>query len=321
MDNLIVKKYNRGEMYWYINHDVKKEDYMKEGVDSDFLDNRPVLILSDYVDEYNSSVIVIPTTTSSHRNGINITVKDGDGNDINTKLMPMRIRTVPIKYLKGYIGKVSDDILKYAYKSLYFHLGENKEIPEYIILDKKIHASIAKSKQKETSVKNNENNNMDQVNTNIIYNKYEGDLIRKYRLTYGNLFNINTLVTDKDIVSNVYKINSCKKYIKKKYHSLNIDVKFNCLSDKPIDVAKKLSITVKDALVIKGLCRMEFAILQSILLNKLLKHEVEIKNLSRKFKYVFLTILNLDLVNYVKKAYVINLYKNQFMKELNLINE
>ena len=58
-----VTKFNKGEMYWYINPDVKKENYLKEGENQDFLDNRPVLIISNYIDEYNSSVIIIPTTT------------------------------------------------------------------------------------------------------------------------------------------------------------------------------------------------------------------------------------------------------------------
>ena len=85
-----VTKFNKGEMYWYINPDVKKENYLKEGENQDFLDNRPVLIISDYIDEYNSSVIIIPTTTSPHRNGININMENSDGNVESTNLMPMK---------------------------------------------------------------------------------------------------------------------------------------------------------------------------------------------------------------------------------------
>ena len=44
-----VTKFNKGEMYWYINPDVKKENYLKEGENQDFLDNRPVLIISNYI--------------------------------------------------------------------------------------------------------------------------------------------------------------------------------------------------------------------------------------------------------------------------------
>ena len=309
-----IKKYNKGEMYWYINPDVKKENYLKVGENQDFLDNRPVLIISDYIDEYNSSVIIIPATTSPHRNGITVNMENSDGEIETTNLMPMKPRLVPIKYLKSYIGKLSPNILDEVYDALDYHLGRTTVVPEYVIVDKKIHDKISKNNSTKKEIIADNSNNLLLSNDK---NDYE-DII-KIRKTLEGEINISILKSEKDVRSLVYDIrNINKKALKKMYDSINsYKDKFKCLNSDNKEVAKIFSTNINQAIIIKNLCNTEIAILQLILINKLLTHTISISTFSIKEKVVFLTIENSELNKYIKKGdTLINNYKSQFLKDV-----
>ena len=309
-----IKKYNKGEVYWYINPDVKKENYLKVGENQDFLDNRPVLIISDYIDEYNSSVIIIPATTSPHRNGITVNMENSDGEIETTNLMPMKPRLVPIKYLKSYIGKLSPNILDEVYDALDYHLGRTTVVPEYVIVDKKIHDKISKNNSTKKEIIADNSNNLLSSNDK---NDYE-DII-KIRKTLEGEINISILKSEKDVRSLVYDIrNINKKAVKKIYDSINsYKDKFKCLNSDNKEVAKIFSTNINQAIIIKNLCNTEIAILQLILINKLLTHTISISTFSIKEKVVFLTIENSELSKYIKKGdTLINNYKSQFLKDV-----
>ena len=309
-----IKKYNKGEVYWYINPDVKKENYLKVGENQDFLDNRPVLIISDYIDEYNSSVIIIPATTSPHRNGITVNMENSDGEIETTNLMPMKPRLVPIKYLKSYIGKLSPNILDEVYDALDYHLGRTTVVPEYVIVDKKIHDKISKNNSTKKEIIADNSNNLLSSNDK---NDYE-DII-KIRKTLEGEINISILKSEKDVRSLVYDIkNINKKALKKMYDSINsYKDKFKCLNSDNKEVAKIFSTNINQAIIIKNLCNTEIAILQLILINKLLTHTISISTFSIKEKVVFLTIENSELSKYIKKGdTLINNYKSQFLKDV-----
>lgn len=306
-----VTKYNKGEMYWYINPDVKKENYLKEGENQDFLDNRPVLIISNYIDEYHSSVIIVPTTTSAHRNGIVIDMENSEGNIEKTSIMPMRPRLVPIQYLKTYIGKLDPDILEEVYESLDFHLGRSSIIPDYVIKDKKIHETISKK------------SNFSDINTSDVSSKKYVimDDITKMRKNLEGRIDVSLLKSEKDVKSIAYDIkNINKKAMKKIYDSIkSIKDKYECANMDNKEIAKKYSININQAIVIKNLCVTEIAIYQLVMINKLLTHNISISSFSLKDKIIFLSIENSELKKYVKKGEtVINNYKSKFSKELKI---
>lgn len=213
-----VTKFNRGEMYWYINKDVKKEDYLKNGQNQDFLDSRPVLIISNYVDEYDSSVIIIPTTTSDHRYGIDITMSDEKGEIVSTKLMPMRQRYIPIKYLKTFIGKLDDAILEKVYDAIDYHYGRTNIIPDYVIKDKEMHVKLNnknKSESKDTDIsksKEEDKISCDKVELGYMINGnyYAPDFII-YKGTIGNNGTVTTLPEDHE-AGWMYKVITSNKY-------------------------------------------------------------------------------------------------------------
>ena len=324
-----VTKFNKGEMYWYINPDVKKENYLKEGENQDFLDNRPVLIISNYIDEYNSSVIIIPTTTSPHRNGINIDMENSDGNVESTNLMPMKPRWVPIKYLKTYIGRLDSDILDEVYDALDFHLGRTSVMPNYVVIDKDIHnkISMTKIKKDESKKVNNETKedtsekkkpDVTQLKVTISKNNKFEDIVNMRKSLEGRI-NILNLKSEKDVRDLVYDIkNINKKAVKKAYESVkSFNDKYLCINGDNKKVAKIYSTNINRAIVIKNICITEIAVWQLVLINKLLTHSISITNFSLRDKIVFLTIENSELKKYIKKGEtLINNYKSQFLKEI-----
>lgn len=314
-----VTKYNRGEMYWYINPNVKKENYLKEGENQDFLDNRPVLIISNYIDEYHSSVIIIPTTTSSHRNGISIDMENADGEIENTSLMPMKPRLVPIQYLKTYIGKLDSDVLEEVYQSLDFHLGRTSVSPDYVIKDKKIHAKISK-RSTQSDIKVDSTPSLSEKKNNLaLKGKDQYDEIIKMRKRLEGRINISLLKSEKDIKSLTYDIkNINKKATKKMYNSIkSIKDIYKCINSDNKEIAKMYSTNINQAIIIKNLCITEIAVSQLVLINKLLTHDISISSFSLRDKIIFLTIENSELKKYIKKGEtLINNYKSQFLKEV-----
>lgn len=319
-----VTKFNKGEMYWYINKDVKKEDYLKDGENQDFLDSRPVLIISNYIDEYDSSVIIIPTTTSSHRCGIDIEIED-KGKIMTTKLMPMRQRYIPVKYLKTFIGRLNDDILEKVYDAIDYHYGRSSKVPDYVIKDKLIHDKINK-RIKEDKKEDND------IIDDIPIDEYDDEDITPTSNDSSYMFICSDLVQSKNRLSHtninysdnfnikefIYSRISANKSIKKKYESLSsFKEKFNYLILDLKELAGRYSININQAILIKKLCAMEFAVEQKILVSKFMSHSIKLGELSNKEKIVFLTFDDKDIVKCFRKGKaIVDFYRSQFKKEI-----
>lgn len=309
---MAIKKFNRGEMYWYHNPDVDKNDYGKKGKNQDFLDDRPVLIISDFVNEYDSSVIIISSTTSSHRYGIDVEIVNCEMKEEVSKLMPMRIREVPIKYLRGYIGKVDDNTLEKIYNSIDYHFGRTDVIPDYVIEERLFHENKNKEKnaiileiKQETKSKNNkpipEYPELDKMRNKIKgkISKFPGDGYTEMKEA-------------------VYKIKPVNKHIKRLYEAISsYKSRLKCVTMSSKDISKAYKVTVNQAILIKELCAIEFAIDQLKLMDKLASHELAIKSFNTKNKIIFLTLSNSILNTVVKKGdAVINHFKSEFIEEI-----
>lgn len=312
-----IKKFNKGEMYWYINPEVDKKDFLtSEGENRDFLDNRPVLIISEYVDSYNSSVIVVPTTTSSHRYGIDITMPNDKGEPEFTNIMPMRIRSVPVNYLKKYIGKINDDILDKVYSSLDYHLGRSDVIPDYVNDDIQIHEKINNYKNEVQKNKEEDNRKESEDMSNEKYSF--SDELEKLKNSLVNIIDYRRK-DDNSIMGIVYAKKKCSKTIKRKYNSLTPRQKFLYLQLTDEEISKSESIPMQLAIMLKKLSTIEIAVRQLIMIDSLIKHELVIKNLSNMNKMIFVSINNSTLNTIIKKGDpCVNKYKNQFIKDLNL---
>lgn len=313
---MVIKKFNRGEMYWYHNPDVDKNDYGKKGKNQDFLDDRPVLIISDFVNEYDSSVIIISSTTSPHRYGIDVEIVNCGIKEEISKLMPMRIREVPIKYLRGYIGKVDDNTLEKIYNSIDYHFGRTDVIPDYVIEErlfrenKNKNAIIPEIKQEEPKKQETKSKNNKPIPEYPELDKMRNKIKGKIGKFPGDGYT--------EMKEAVYKIKPVNKHIKRLYESISsYKSRLKCVTMSSKDISKVYKVTVNQAILIKELCTIEFAIDQLKLMDKLASHELAIKSFNTKNKIIFLTLSNSLLDTVVKKGdVVINYFKSEFIEEI-----
>lgn len=325
-----LKKFNKGEVYWYINPTKQKNNYCQFDEDQDFISDRPVLIVSDYIDHYGSMVTIAVMTTSSKRFGIEIKYMEGD-ELITSKILPYRLRTVPVKYLKKYNGRISDDIMEEVDKAINYHLGINKSqyIPKYVLDEKEFVTNQNQNIPEETKT-----HKYHKYHKPIIINKSPIDISATLAIN-KNESKISGLISDKyyketknyitpgvNVEKAIEKIVHPDKQTKKIYKT-----KFSSTRDKFIsiildsnEISLQRGISLVTASSIKELAKYEFAIYGERLKRNIKSHKKDLSKLSDKEKYLYLTFGKDELLSLIKKESSAMKYRSQFINDLNLKN-
>ena len=121
--------YLQGSIFWYINSD-------SNSVSENSISNHMVMIIEDHNHRYYSNtycqIPAVVITTSTKRSGIKIMTPALNEQGFRYALIkPYDIENVNIKYLKEYVGRVSDNILKRVLNAVSYHLGITNEEPIY----------------------------------------------------------------------------------------------------------------------------------------------------------------------------------------------
>lgn len=335
-----VTKFNKGEIWWYINPNKDKEQYCQFDEDQDFISNRPVVVVSTYVDHYRSSVTIVPLTTSKNRFGIMI---DYDNNTEVSKILPQQIRTVPTEYLKKYVGKLSDDKIKELDNSILYHLGLSDKQPMYVKIEKefvKNQNNKFNYKQKKFDSKNRyhyeknnsyktknifKENNDNFQDTQNHEHEYVSDN-KKFEIKspidkkwFDKAKNIKP-ASDKYMQRTIRKEVHCTKNIgelyNRKFNSIEDKVKAILLND--TELSSKKGIPLTNINQIKDLCCLDIAIRTLKMFDQIKGHKKLLSKLSNNEKYLLLMMDGDMLVSLLRKRDIIIKYRNSFINELGI---
>lgn len=134
MKRMDVSIYPQGAIYYYHNSFTTKEDYDKPDINHDFLTDRPVIVISDNMDNIFTMerVVCILCTTSPKRLGIVFDMYNTINKAVikNTAL-PYEVRTISTEYLRDFQGVLAKDVLSKVIDAYKYHMGFSDTIPTY----------------------------------------------------------------------------------------------------------------------------------------------------------------------------------------------
>lgn len=122
-----TQMYGEGELWFYYNNHVSKNDYIDTDKNDDVLSSRPVLILSNSTGATNTNVVVCEITHSPSQPGYIVDI--GPGN--SSVILPYKIHTIRTCYLAYRMCVLTPDAFADVKKAVAYHMGLSNEIPPY----------------------------------------------------------------------------------------------------------------------------------------------------------------------------------------------